>query len=326
MTENRIGTPKPENPSLSVVIPAYNSEKIIEKCITAIMAASPTNKEIIVVDDASTDNTFDIISRFPVKLVRLTNNCGPATARNYGAAHSTGDIIVFVDSDVIVLKNSLDELVHVLEKKRAGATGGLARSLGNTLISDSYSVRFLGESSIADKNVREVQSIGGGLVAYPRKVLQEVGGYNEKLRIGEDLDLNIRIGDAGYKQFLVPTAVAYHDVPSSLSKLARKWFHYGIGFWNVCKKHHLIMEPIKILGWVLTCFLLLIAMIWSRELLLLPILVIAFWLPWAFYYGKLTLIYWVRMKNIKHIALPIIHQIMIISRTLGFIYAMCCLG
>ena len=321
MIKKRAKPSKLKCPSLSVVIPAYNSEKTIERCLTALLEASPTNKEIIVVDDASTDNTVNIVSRFPVKLFRLTENSGPATARNYGIAQSTGDVVVFVDSDVIVKKDSLVALVNVLEEKCAGATGGLPQPIRNTLISDSYIVRILGKSPIAETGIREIQFAGGGLVAYPRKVLQEVGGHDEELIVGEDLDLNIRVGKAGYKQFLVPSAIAYHDHPSSLSTVARKWFRYGFWFFYVCTKHHLNRQIIQILGWVFSCFLLLFTLLWTGEFLLLPLLIFIFWLPWALYYGKFTLLFWVRMKKLKYLAVPLLHQIMILSRTLGFLYA-----
>lgn len=321
MKEKRTKTSELKYPPISVVIPAFNSEKTIEKCVSAVMEASPKNKEIIVVDDASTDNTYEIVSRFPVKLFRLAENSGPATARNYGFAQSTGDIVVFVDSDVIVKKDTLEQLVYALEENCVGATGGLTLPLKSTLTSDSYSVRLFGKSLVAEKGVRETKSAGGGLAAYPRKVLQEVGGYDESMRIGEDFDLNIRIGDARYKQLVVPSAKAYHDHPTSLWALAQKWFAYGFAFFDVCRKHHLNREIIQVLGWICSCFLLLFTLIWSREFLLLILLIFTFWLPWALYYGKLTLIYWVRTKKVKHLALPLIHQIMILSRSLGFLYA-----
>jgi len=306
--------------SVSVVIPAHNSQKTIERCLTAVMEASPRNKEIIVVDDASTDNTYEIVSRFPVKLLKLNKNSGPAVARNYGFKQSTRDIVVFLDSDVIIMKGTLTALIEVLEEKCAGATGGLPRPLNSNFVSDSFMVRIFGKSPIAETVVREIGSVGGGLVAYPRRVLEELGGHDENLRIGEDLDLTIRLNKAGYKQFLVPSASAYHDHPSSVSTLARKWFQYGFWFFNICIKHRLKQEIIKILGWVFSFFLVLFVLLWSRELLLVPLLILIFWLPWLLYYGKFTIIFWKRTRKVKYIATPLVHQIMILSRTLGFLY------
>lgn len=308
--------------SVSVVIPAHNSQKTVERCLNAVMQASPEKKEIIVVDDASTDNTYEIISRFPVRLFRLNKNSGPGAARNYGFKQSTGDVVVFLDSDVIVKEDTLTALLNVLEEKRAGAAGGLPHPLRSNFVSDSYLVRIFGRSPIAETGVREIGSVGGGLVAYPRKVLEELRGHDENLRIGEDLDLNIRLRKAGYKQFLVPSASAYHDHPSSVSTLARKWFYYGFWFFRVCTKHHLKREILQILGWVFSIFLLLFVLLWSRVLLLVPLLILVFWLPWILYYGKFTIIFWIRTKKVKYLALPLLHQVIILSRTTGFLYAL----
>jgi GT2 family glycosyltransferase len=306
--------------SVSVIIPAYNSQKTIENCLIAIMDASPRNKEIIVIDDASTDKTYEIVSRFPVKLFKLNKNSGPATARNYGFKQSTGDIVIFIDSDVIILKDTLTALIQVLEEKCAGATGGLPRPLTSNLISDSLKVRIFGRSPVAETIVREIEGVGGGLVAYNRRVFEELGGHDENLRIGEDLDLNIRLSKAGYKQFLVPSASGYHDYPSSVSKLAKKWFHYGFWLFNVCIKNRLKREIIKILSWVSSFFLVFFVLLWSSELLLVPLLIFIFWLPWLLYYGMFTIKFWKQTRKVKYIATPLVHQIIILSRTLGFLY------
>ncbi|MCJ7631832.1 glycosyltransferase [Candidatus Bathyarchaeota archaeon] len=310
-----------KRPSLSVVIPAYNSQAIIGRCLTAVMEAYPIDKEIIVIDDASTDDTYKIVSMFPVKLYRLNKNSGPAVARNYGFRQSFGDIVVFLDSDIIIMKHALMALVDVLEEKCAGATGGLTQPFKSNFVSDSYIVRIFGTSPIAETSVREIGSVGGCFVGYPRKVFEELGGYDENLRIGEDLDLNIRLGKAGYKQFLVTSAIGFHDHPSSISTLTRKWFQYGFWFFRVCMRHHLKKEILQILSWVLSFFLLLLMLLWSRELLLVPFLILTFWLPWLLYYGKFTVIFWIRKKKVRYLATPLVHQIIILSRTLGFLYA-----
>jgi GT2 family glycosyltransferase len=307
--------------SISVIIPVYNSQKTIEKCLSAVIEAPPMKKEIIVVDDASTDRTYEIISGFPVKVFKLNENSGPAAARNFGFEQSTGDAIFFLDSDIIIMRDTLTKLICVLREKSAGAAGGLPRPLSDNLISDSYVVRIFGISPIVETSVREIRSVGGGIVLYPRKVLQEIGGYDESLRMGEDLDLNMRVGEAGYKQFLVPSASGYHDVPSSLSVLARKWFQYGRWFFRVCTKHHLKRDPAQIIGWVISFLVFLFVFLWSMQLSLLLILALVFWLPWLLYYGKSTVTFWIRMKKPKYLAIPLVHQVIILSRTAGFFYA-----
>ena len=323
--EKNANPSKPKYPSLSVVIPVYNSETVIERCLKSVVDAIPESKEIIVIDDGSTDNTSEIASQFPVRLFRLTGHFGLAEAKNKGLALSTGDIVVFIDSDTILDKDIFVELVSALGRDRVGGVGGVVLPIKSSVFSDSLTVRLFGYSPISEKKIREIDSTPGGCSAYHRKVLMEIGGFDTNLYAmhpgAEDFDLNIRIRKAGYKLLVVPSAKIYHEHPTTFLKLVRKWFSYGVSFFNVCRKHRLNREIIQILGWVSSCFLLLFTLLWSREFLLLLLLIFTFWVPWALYYGKLTLMYWMRMKKVKHLALPLIHQSMILSRTLGFLYA-----
>jgi len=309
---------------LSVVIPVYNSERTIENCLNSVIKAFPTKKEIIVIDDASTDNSPNIVSRFPVKLFCCTNRSGPAKARNLGIEHSTSQIIAFVDSDCSLEKHSLETLIRVLtenDTEDIGGVGGVAEPLKKTLISDSYSVRLFGTSLVEETGIREIDSIGSAFAVYFKKVLIDVGGFDENLRGGEDYDLNLRIRKAGYKLLLEPSAVAQHDHPTSLLKLAKKWFFYGLAFFGVCKKNRLKREIIQMLGWVFSCVLLFFILLWSKEFLFLPLLVFTFWIPWALYYSVLTVKFWIRMKRIRYLALPLVHHLIILSYALGFLSA-----
>jgi glycosyltransferase involved in cell wall biosynthesis len=312
-------------PSLSVVIPAYNSGKVIKRCLTSVVDAIPKNKEIIVVDDGSTDDTSEIASRFPVRLIRLPRNSGIAEAKNKGLSLSTGEVVVFIDSDTVVDQHIFVELCSALGGDRIGGVGGAVLPIKNNMISAGLTVRLFGFSLIDEKKTREIESTPGGCSAYPRKVLREVGEFDTNLYAknpgAEDLDLNIRIRRAGYKLLIVPSAKISHYHPDTLLKLARKWFSYGLSFFDICRKHRLSVTIIQIWGWVISCSLLLSAFLWSKEFLLLLLLIFDFWLPWMVYYSKFTLVYWMRVRKIKYLALPLVHQTIILSRTMGFLYA-----
>jgi len=106
----------PKKNKISVIIPMYNSEKTIAKCIKSILNSSyKKDYEIIVVDDGSTDNSIDIIKKFKCKTIKLKNNTSAANARNIGARYSKSEILFFVDSDVIVSPNSLNVIINVFK-------------------------------------------------------------------------------------------------------------------------------------------------------------------------------------------------------------------
>ena len=106
---------------ISVIIPMYNGESTIEKCLKALKQQSFNGKfEVIVVDDGSTDNGANLAEKLGVKVIRQKNK-GPASARNNGAKIATGDIIVFTDSDCVPSESWLAEMAEPLKDK--GITG-----------------------------------------------------------------------------------------------------------------------------------------------------------------------------------------------------------
>src|SRR3990172_12839926 len=96
-----------EEKYISVIIPNYNACATIGRCLEAVFSSRYENFEVIVVDDCSTDDSVEIIERFPCKLIRLPARSGAARARNVGALSSTGELLFFTDSDCFVLEDTL---------------------------------------------------------------------------------------------------------------------------------------------------------------------------------------------------------------------------
>jgi glycosyltransferase involved in cell wall biosynthesis len=104
---------------ISIIIPVYNGEGWMEKCISSVLSQTYKNLEIIVVDDGSTDKSFQICEKFlekdsRIKLLRKTNN-GQSSARNVGLKHAKGSYIQFVDCDDTLQKNACEIAVNAIE-------------------------------------------------------------------------------------------------------------------------------------------------------------------------------------------------------------------
>lgn len=99
--------PRTDAPRLSVVIPVYNAEDIIGECLEHVFASTWRDFEVVLVDDGCTDGTRAIAARFPVRVVPTSGRVGPAAARNLGARLAEGDVLFFIDSDVMVRPDSL---------------------------------------------------------------------------------------------------------------------------------------------------------------------------------------------------------------------------
>lgn len=106
---------------VSIVVPCYNIEKYIERCINSIINQTYKNLEIIAVNDGSKDNTLNILDRLKVKEPRLNvlnyENHGPSFARNRGIEQAHGQYIMFVDGDDFLNENIVNELLNTLEEK-----------------------------------------------------------------------------------------------------------------------------------------------------------------------------------------------------------------
>ncbi|HWR72893.1 MAG TPA: glycosyltransferase family A protein, partial [Nitrospirota bacterium] len=109
---------------ISVIIPVHNGEATIGKCLEAVFASRYARFEVIVVDDRSTDDSPDIIGRYPCRLVRLETHAGASAARNAGARQSTGEYLFFIDADCVLQEDTLSRVNSALAGAGPAVVGG----------------------------------------------------------------------------------------------------------------------------------------------------------------------------------------------------------
>ena len=113
---------------LSIIVPAYNHCDDLARCLAALHAEVSPSSELIVVDDASTDATPHVAATGGAQVLRLEKNSGPGAARNLGAARAAGEVLLFVDADVVVAAGTLDRVIQCLRgRSRTGRTLRLLR-------------------------------------------------------------------------------------------------------------------------------------------------------------------------------------------------------
>lgn len=223
---------------VSMVIPGRNCAGTIRACLdaaTAILRADNTAlAEIIFVDDASTDPTAQIVSAYPVRLIR-GNGGGPGAARNIGWRAAQHALVWFVDSDCVPEPHALSRLLTHLSDPSVGGVGG---SYGNE--HPHSLLACLIHEEIITRHRRmpvEVNFLGGFNVLYQREALEAVGGFDECEFNGpgspgaEDAELAYRIHAAGYRLRFEPESRVGHHHPTKLRRYLRSQRHHG--YWRV---------------------------------------------------------------------------------------------
>jgi cellulose synthase/poly-beta-1,6-N-acetylglucosamine synthase-like glycosyltransferase len=231
------------SPNLSIILPTHNEEGIIDDTIKSVVNAEyPNKKEIIVVNDGSTDNTANIVKKLSKKnpQIRLLNqeHLGKAASLNFGVKNAKFDTLVFLDADSLIGKYSLKELVQPIEDKKVAAVSGVIRAKLTknplTWFQDFEYSMTSGWRYVCNK-INSI-SVIPGFMAIKKQALKKIGGFSIDT-LTEDFDVALNLREAGYNITMSPKAVIYTDVPSSFKKLFSQRFRWGRGTLQVIKKH-----------------------------------------------------------------------------------------
>ncbi|UUV19297.1 glycosyltransferase [Fusobacteria bacterium ZRK30] len=182
-----------EKPLVSIIIPVYNVEKYIGKCLDSIVNSMYSNLEIIVINDCSPDNSEEIIKKYMVedkRIVYLKNekNLRVSETRNKGLDNANGKYVAFIDADDYISSNWIKDLVRSIEEKEADVIIGSAKQFEGEQVKD-YIIRDLDREKWIDfKNVRMNKN---GVIwnkLYKRELIeQNKFRFNKDIKIGEDL-------------------------------------------------------------------------------------------------------------------------------------------
>ena len=227
---------------LSIIIPAYNEEKNIEATIRSALDAEYPEKEIIVVNDGSTDSTEKIVRKIAsknkcVKLLKGRHE-GKGKAVNLGIKHSKYDFAVVLDADTEIEKGALKHLIKPFSDKTVGAVSTVLRVKKSGSILNWFQ-QF--EYAINTSWRYVVDKIGGscivpGFCAFRKSAFLSVGGFRGDSAV-EDYDICMYLNKAGYKIKMASNAVCYTKVPSTFFSLVKQRIRWNRGTLQVLRKH-----------------------------------------------------------------------------------------
>ncbi len=200
----------------SIVIPTYNRKPILEKCLTALEEQNYSGEyEVVVVDDGSTDGTVDWLREinFPHVQLLCQDHQGPAAARNLGVEKANGDMIIFIDSDLVVLPGFLAAHEAKLQQGRAETGSDRFFTYGRVVNTANFENPTSEPYKITDYSAAFFAT---GNVAIARHWLIEAGLFDLGFQLygWEDLELGVRLKNLGLTLIKAPEAVGYHWHPA----------------------------------------------------------------------------------------------------------------
>lgn len=223
-------------PDISIIVPTYNASFSIGKCLDAIYRAKGIDFEVIVVDDISTDDTLEIVRKYPCRVIKLEKKSGPSVGRNVGAKNAKSGIIMFVDSDAVVQDGGVERIVKGFRENPgvaciSGVFGANPNEIGWFSRYRDRQVVYWHYSACEEVTVF-VLTAG----AIRRNVFFEVGGFERQFGVAadiEDFEIGHRIVGRGYKMIVDKNVKFYHFEHSSrflmlvkkLFKRTRLWIH-----------------------------------------------------------------------------------------------------
>ena len=239
--------------NISLYIAAYNAEKTIEKSIKSILQQTLKPKEIIVINDCSTDKTLSLLKKFnQIKIINNKKNYGLAKSRNIALKYSKYDLLASIDSDVICKKNWLEKLFNTMIKKKADLIGGKLIDKYVKEPANHWRSYYL-KQNWGDKQINNPQFVFGANFLLNKKKIKNLNiKYNETFRTnGEDVNFSKILKSKNCNLYYEPRAICYHyqfDDVISLSRRYWRYSYYGAGLkkLTLIRLIKLILRQIKL--------------------------------------------------------------------------------
>ncbi|MFH8080533.1 MAG: glycosyltransferase [Candidatus Aenigmatarchaeota archaeon] len=202
---------------VSVIIPTFNSEKTLERCLESVKNQSYKNIEIIVVDKFSKDRTVEIARKYTRKVFQIKAS-ERSEQKNFGAKKAKGEYLLFIDSDMELTKNVIKDCVDLCSKEKIGGIIIPERSIGR-----SYWVRVrdFERSFYANTPIESARF-------FPKDLVIKVNGFDESVVFFEENTLPQKIEKLGYKvNYRISSEIIHNEYNFSFLKWMKKKFYYG---------------------------------------------------------------------------------------------------
>jgi cellulose synthase/poly-beta-1,6-N-acetylglucosamine synthase-like glycosyltransferase/peptidoglycan/xylan/chitin deacetylase (PgdA/CDA1 family)/spore germination protein YaaH len=235
--------------AVSVLIPAYNEERVIERSVAQVLQSKNARVEVIVIDDGSRDRTSAIVTEAfgkndRVRLLTIENG-GKARALNCGLELATSEILIALDADTQFEPETIARLARwFAADQKLGAVAGNAK-VGNRInvITKWQALEYITAQNLERRALARLGAmtvVPGAVGAWRKQAILDVGGYPPDT-LAEDQDLTIAIQRAGWRVTYDQGAIAWTEAPQTLRQLARQRFRWAFGTIQCIWKHKRVM-------------------------------------------------------------------------------------
>jgi glycosyltransferase involved in cell wall biosynthesis len=206
------------NPLVSIIIPTYNSEKTLGKCLDSARKQTYKNVELIVVDNSSTDKTVEIAHQHGAR-VHVMVGVERCKQINYGVKMAQGKYVYRADSDVVLDSTIVEEATRKCEDEGYDAV--------SIFCTPDSTISFWAKVRKLEKNCYKDELMYAGARFFRKEVFEAIGGFREDLIAAEDYDLYNRLKKAGYRIGKIKSQELHIGEPKKLMDIIRKQYYYG---------------------------------------------------------------------------------------------------
>lgn len=249
----RTPVPPSEWPAVSVLIAAYNEEKVIAKTLRSVLDHDyPGRVEVVVVDDGSTDATAEecrgLTKAHPNVHLFTQTNAGKSAALRHALAEAQHEIVVFLDADTLFERATIRKLVEALADEEVGAVSGNAR-VGNTknFVTRCQALEYLCGFNLDRRAYTAwncVTVVPGAVSAFRQVAIDRAGGFSHDT-LAEDTDMTLMLHRLGWKIGFAPEAIAWTEAPETWRALAKQRVRWAFGTMQCLWKHRDLMFDLR---------------------------------------------------------------------------------
>lgn len=236
--------------NVSIIIPMYNASGHIERCLSSISKQTTKDFEVLLIDDCSMDDTIQKAQKYPFRIIKLERRLTPAQVRNYGVKNASGDILIFIDADVVLEPDSIAKITRLI----SGPDTDAVSAIYTENIPDVDFFSRLQNSILIYRYKKLPVSTDitcSFFCAIKRDAFEAIGGYNEKMSYYEDIELGKRLSKKGYRCKFDPGLKVMHLKRYNYSGLIIDYFRKSAALGLYIKREG-FAHKIKNNGWPLS--------------------------------------------------------------------------